>query len=96
MRSALGAASTKLRIASLAASIRDGSTSSARMEPDTSTTRITKAPSLTAANGIVGRAKPNASAASASASSAAGTWRRHDGRPPAAASSTGTFVYLTA
>ena len=66
--------------AALAASSRVGATSVAFMEPETSMARMTVESSRGTARTIVGRASPITRNAMATRYSAAGTWRRHEGR----------------
>ena len=71
-----GSRSRKVRIAEMAASRRVGSTSSARIEPETSTTSITVALSSGTLRCVRGRASAPVANVSASRKSTSGTQRR--------------------
>ena len=83
-------------IADCAAASRVGATSAARIDPETSTTRITVARSLGRRNGQLGRATATQRAASAASRRTAGTWRLQLRPVPPIAASTSRFEYVTA
>ena len=83
-----GTRSRNLCAADCAAARRDGWTSVADIEPDSSVTSTTEARSTAAAWVACGLANPQASATAAAASSAAGSARRSGGRRPTARAKT--------
>jgi hypothetical protein len=86
-----GALSMNVWAAASAAASRDGLTSFAAMEPETSMTSTTVARSLATSVERCGRAIATQIADSASRKSASGTQRRQS-RPPATEASTSRFV----
>ncbi len=91
-----GASSRKLRAASRAASMRDGATSAASMESDTSMARITVAWSRGTSTATAGLATASTRASTPTRSTAAGRWRRHPGVSGATLSSSARLVNRTA
>jgi hypothetical protein len=82
--------------AALAASSREGWTSVASIEMETSMARMIVARSLGTCSLRVGRARATTIEARARSRRAAGTWRRHPGRRGATDASSATFVKRTA
>jgi hypothetical protein len=87
--------SRNVRIALTAASRRVGSTSLARIEPDTSTTSTTVPLSSGTLRRAFGRATAVAAQASASSRKTSGTQRRHDRRSSTSPASSSRFVNAT-
>ena len=76
--------------------MRDGVTSTACIEADTSMASMTIASSFGTRSARVGRAKPTTSVASAAKREAAATWRRQPGRFGAMAARSSRLVKRTA
>ena len=87
-----GSRSRKVRIAEIAASRRVGSTSSARIEPETSTTSTTVALSSGTLRCVFGRASAPAANVSASSSRTSGTQRLAERFCSTTLASTSMFV----
>src|SRR5438132_3232402 len=91
-----GRSLTKVLAEAVAASSREGDTSVASIEADTSMTSMIVAASFGTRTWWTGWAIDTIRAARARATAAAGTWRRHPGRAGATSASRATLVKRTA
>ena len=94
-RTSRGRSVTKALAASCAATIRLGSTSVARMLPDTSIARMMVRCDSGSVITAIGRAIATSKVPMASSSSTGGTWRRQPGPLPSAALATATLARRT-